>query len=237
MIGLQETRWTLEEQYNAAKQRIIGLPKGQPRRGKKLYHFLTIFVQFQRSFCLEYSIQILQQCSVRALALEQVAFVLLIGKFAGGPPPHQPVWMHFVIYKGPPVRERPQRAYFGGIDIKMSSVPGCVGVGASCFVQLLSQGALIDLTSSHKCQDVNHAYKLQLVPKPRDNVRSHTFKNEVSHAGSVNALGKSQLRVQMHSLSVTSCMAWLFQCQRSMLDRRLEFGWENFQRPSLKASN
>ena len=207
MIGLQETRWTLEEQYNAAKQRIIGLPKGQPRRGKKLYHFLTIFVQFQRSFCLEYSIQILQQCSVRALALEQVAFVLLIGKFAGGPPPHQPVWMHFVIYKGPPVRERPQRAYFGGIDIKMSSVPGCVGVGASCFVQLLSQGALIDLTSSHKCQDVNHAYKLQLVPKPRDNVRSHTFKNEVSHAGSVNALGKSELRVQMHSLSVTSCMA------------------------------
>ena len=162
MIGLQETRWTLEEQYNAAKQRIIGLPKGQPRRGKKLYHFLTIFVQFQRSFCLEYSIQILQQCSVRALALEQVAFVLLIGKFAGGPPPRQPVWMHFVIYKGPPVRERPQRAYFGGIDIKMSSVPGCVGVGASCFVQLLSQGALIDLTSSHKCQDVNHAYKLQL---------------------------------------------------------------------------
>ena len=88
MIGLQETRWTLEEQYNAAKQRIIGLPKGQPRRGKKLYHFLTIFVQFQRSFCLEYSIQILQQCSVRALALEQVAIVLLIGKFAGGPPPH-----------------------------------------------------------------------------------------------------------------------------------------------------
>ena len=76
-----------------------------------------------------------------------------------------------------------------------------------------------------------------IVPKPRDNVRSHTFKNEVSHAGSVNALGKSQLRVQMHSLSVTSCMAWLFQCQRSMLDRCLEFGWENFQRPSLKASN